>query len=255
LKELASTKTGSGSDPTGKWLQFFGSLAGSLLSSALSDSSGEGGGSGGSGGGSGDGLTESVSSSISYGGGDGGGYAEGTRVPLGMVSGPGTSKSDSIPARLSHGEFVVNAEATSKNLSFLQAINNGYKEGGLVQYLSPLFNSIKTFAEGGLVQYAPVVENIKAFANGGLVGNFNLPAFADGGMVSSPDILQSIALPALTPSQQSDNPNYRPVSPAQEAASAVKRKDQMLVQMHPDMLNMTMQDFVNRELARQYTGR
>lgn len=43
----------------------------------------------------------------------------------GYVSGPGTATSDSIPARLSKGEFVVNAAATRQNLALLQAINAG----------------------------------------------------------------------------------------------------------------------------------
>ena len=50
----------------------------------------------------------------------------------GYVSGPGTSTSDSIPARLSNGEFVVNAAATRQNFGLLSAINNGYATGGLV---------------------------------------------------------------------------------------------------------------------------
>lgn len=43
----------------------------------------------------------------------------------GLVSGPGTGTSDSVPARLSDGEFVVNAAATSKYLDLLQAVNSG----------------------------------------------------------------------------------------------------------------------------------
>lgn len=43
----------------------------------------------------------------------------------GLVRGPGTGTSDSIPARLSAGEFVVNAAATRDNLGLLSAINNG----------------------------------------------------------------------------------------------------------------------------------
>lgn len=42
----------------------------------------------------------------------------------GYVSGSGTGTSDSIPARLSNGEFVVNAEATKRNRSLLEAINS-----------------------------------------------------------------------------------------------------------------------------------
>jgi len=48
------------------------------------------------------------------------GYATG-----GWVSGPGTGTSDSIPAMLSNGEFVVNAKATKKFLPLLQKLNNG----------------------------------------------------------------------------------------------------------------------------------
>lgn len=43
----------------------------------------------------------------------------------GMVQGPGGPRSDSIPANLSAGEFVVNARATSRNRDLLEAINSG----------------------------------------------------------------------------------------------------------------------------------
>jgi TP901 family phage tail tape measure protein len=49
---------------------------------------------------------------------------------------------DTVPAMLTPGEFVVNASATKQNLGLLQAINNGYSKGGKVSY----------FADGGLVQ-------------------------------------------------------------------------------------------------------
>lgn len=42
----------------------------------------------------------------------------------GYVNGPGTSTSDSIPAMLSNGEFVVNARATSMFPDLLETINN-----------------------------------------------------------------------------------------------------------------------------------
>jgi hypothetical protein len=65
-------------------------------------------------------------------------FAEG-----GRVSGAGSGTSDSIPAMLSHGEFVVNAAATSKHLGTLQAINTGkFASGG---YVTPNFH----FAAGG----------------------------------------------------------------------------------------------------------
>ncbi|MCE0955071.1 phage tail length tape measure family protein [Pseudomonas asiatica] len=42
----------------------------------------------------------------------------------GYVRGPGTGTSDSIPANLSNGEFVVNAAATKRNRALLEAINS-----------------------------------------------------------------------------------------------------------------------------------
>lgn len=60
-----------------------------------------------------------------------GGFAEG-----GLIQGPGTGTSDSIVAAVSNGEFVVNAEATRKNLALLHSLNSG---------------SMPRFAEGGLV--------------------------------------------------------------------------------------------------------
>jgi tape measure domain-containing protein len=54
----------------------------------------------------------------------------------GLVYGPGSSTSDSIPAMLSNGEFVVNAKSASQNRSLLEAINSGttpkFADGGLV---------------------------------------------------------------------------------------------------------------------------
>lgn len=48
-------------------------------------------------------------------------------APGGPVFGAGTGTSDSIPAMLSNGEFVVNANATAKNRSLLEQINSGNK--------------------------------------------------------------------------------------------------------------------------------
>jgi hypothetical protein len=42
----------------------------------------------------------------------------------GFVSGAGTARSDSIPAMLSNGEYVVNARATAQNRQMLEAINS-----------------------------------------------------------------------------------------------------------------------------------
>ena len=60
------------------------------------------------------------------------------RAQGGIVTGPGTSTSDSIPAMLSNGEYVVNARATRSFLPLLTAINDSgrrprFAMGGLVQ--------------------------------------------------------------------------------------------------------------------------
>lgn len=54
----------------------------------------------------------------------------------GLISGPGSGTSDSILARLSAGEFVVNAKSTQKHLPLLEQMNGGgevpgFSEGGL----------------------------------------------------------------------------------------------------------------------------
>lgn len=47
----------------------------------------------------------------------------------GLISGPGSGTSDSIMARLSHGEYVVNAASTKNNLGLLESINSGSMPG------------------------------------------------------------------------------------------------------------------------------
>jgi hypothetical protein len=61
-----------------------------------------------------------------------------TKADGGYISGPGTAKSDSIPAWLSNGEYVIKAAAVAKyGTSLLDHIN------------------AMRFAEGGAVRYAP----------------------------------------------------------------------------------------------------
>jgi hypothetical protein len=92
-----------------------------------------------------------------FGGGDSGGFL-GMLVSAvspkklaggGVVAGPGTATSDSIPAMLSNGEFVVNARATARNRVLLEAINAGGR--------------------------------VPAFANGGMVGGGRAPTPGAGG--------------------------------------------------------------------------
>lgn len=75
------------------------------------------------------------------------GFADG-----GFVSGKGTSKSDSIPARLSDGEYVINAAAVRKlGMRNLDLLNTGempkkFSEGGLV---SPIPMTTTSGGSGG----------------------------------------------------------------------------------------------------------
>jgi hypothetical protein len=72
-----------------------------------------------------------VNNAITSGSGRMGTYAAG-----GLIQGPGTGTSDSIPIMASNNEFIVNAAATQANLALLHAINNGaikgYANGGVV---------------------------------------------------------------------------------------------------------------------------
>lgn len=70
----------------------------------------------------------------------------------GAVWGAGTSTSDSIPALLSNGEFVVNAAATRRHRALLEAVNqNRYASGGAVGKL-PVMPAVPAFgaAAGGM---------------------------------------------------------------------------------------------------------
>lgn len=58
-----------------------------------------------------------------------GGYSEQKKASGGFVSGDGGPTEDAIPARLSNGEFVVNAEATTRHRSLLERINRGIRNG------------------------------------------------------------------------------------------------------------------------------
>ncbi len=79
----------------------------------------------------------------------------------GDVSGPGSGTSDSIPAMLSDGEFVVKASATKRHRALLHAINNG---------------RVGRFADGGLVggsiatPVAPTMRSARSAANNNAPG-------------------------------------------------------------------------------------
>lgn len=79
----------------------------------------------------------------------------------GYVSGSGTGTSDSIPARLSDGEFVVNARATKSNRALLEAINSGERVStssggalnvGVTQSQAPVVQLFEDASRAGTAQ-------------------------------------------------------------------------------------------------------
>jgi hypothetical protein len=105
---------------------------------------------------SGGGLVPSVGGS--------GAFAEG-----GLIRGPGGPKSDSIPARVSPGEYIVKADAVSAfGVSNLEAINRGLKIPSLERLALP------KFADGGLVGN---------MGGGGGESNINLGIGLDEGLI------------------------------------------------------------------------
>jgi hypothetical protein len=92
----------------------------------------------------------------------GAGHAEG-----GLIKGPGGPKTDSIPARLSAGEYVVKADAVSAfGAANLDAINRGLKIPSLERLALP------KYGEGGLVG-----------GEGGGESNINLGISLDEGLI------------------------------------------------------------------------
>ena len=94
----------------------------------------------------------------------------------GYISGPGSSTSDSIPARLSNGEFVVNAASVKKyGVDYLHAINTGrahhYASGGLVSNVSSpkvpnLYDENSTSRTANQSQSAPVIQQTLVLDSG-----------------------------------------------------------------------------------------
>ena len=105
-----------------------------------------------------DGLIDKLDDLINKIGGKG--FATG-----GKAVGPGTGTSDSILARISNGEYIVNAEATKRWLPLLEAINAG---------------KIPGFFKGGLAGMVP-----------GLTGNLNLDIANVGEFIN--DISENIS--------------------------------------------------------------
>ncbi|MBO9523914.1 MAG: phage tail tape measure protein [Nocardioidaceae bacterium] len=74
----------------------------------------------------------------------------------GYIVGPGTATSDSIPARLSNGEYVVRAAAVDKyGVAMFDSINSmRFADGGLVAAADAMMRAMPAYANGGRV-WAP----------------------------------------------------------------------------------------------------
>lgn len=70
----------------------------------------------------------------------------------GIVRGPGGPKDDKVNARLSNGEFVVNAGATARNLELLYALNSGSVRSRIAD--GNIYGSLRS-AERTLMMSAP----------------------------------------------------------------------------------------------------
>ena len=70
----------------------------------------------------------------------------------GFISGPGSGTSDSIPAALSNGEFVVNASATRQNRALLEAVNRGGRGFASGGFVGPSSMSYPSRQGGGNIQ-------------------------------------------------------------------------------------------------------
>lgn len=94
-----------------------------------------------------------------------GGFADG-----GMVQGPGGPREDRVIARLSSGEFVVNAASTAKHRAVLEAINAGklpaFASGGIVGPGSSI-TMPKGAASPGASQVITIAPAITIQTNGG----------------------------------------------------------------------------------------
>jgi lambda family phage tail tape measure protein len=102
-----------------------------------------------------------------FGGSTTGATAVVAKATGGLITGPGSGTSDSIPARLSNGEFVMTADAVRRiGASNLSAMNNG-----------AAVHSMARFASGGLVGAASGV------SSGAGVGGItvNAPVSVEGG--------------------------------------------------------------------------
>jgi hypothetical protein len=110
----------------------------------------------------------------------------------GMISGPGTGTSDSIMARLSNGEFVMNARSVARyGVPFMNAVNSGslpgFARGGRSR-----FNRFNLNTGGGSIDefMVPLSTSIEDF----MASYENLVALAEGWVTMSSDLAEGVGL-------------------------------------------------------------
>jgi hypothetical protein len=97
----------------------------------------------------------------------------------GEIQGPGTGTSDSILARVSRGEFVVNAAQTDKFRPLLERINAGEPISDIV--VGDIGARVSDRRRGG-----QTISDIVVGALGDQISNVRTPQFAHGGIVQGP---------------------------------------------------------------------
>ena len=83
----------------------------------------------------------------------------------GLIRGPGGPRTDSIPAMLSDGEYVINAKATKQNRALLERINKGQSlalaGGGFASLKAPTMPNLRGASytsSGGSFTFAPIID-------------------------------------------------------------------------------------------------
>jgi len=88
----------------------------------------------------------------------------------GLIRGPGGPRTDSIPAMLSDGEYVINAKATKQNRALLEAINSGRSlalaDGGMASLRAPSMATLQAPSQARSAQAAPQININIASASG-----------------------------------------------------------------------------------------
>jgi murein DD-endopeptidase MepM/ murein hydrolase activator NlpD len=96
-----------------------------------------------------------------------GAYADG-----GYVTGPGGPRDDRVPAMLSNGEFVVNAQATKANRVWLEALNAGKQGFGIGNFIGDIvpdwFQDVLARGAGTAIRFVgtPAVDTLERLYGG-----------------------------------------------------------------------------------------